>query len=65
MLFGIDEKEVPALEEIIARNCKAREQFLNVTPFDSTAPVIIASPIKVQVGGAIFFVLNVEKFGRY
>lgn len=66
-LIGVADDELPALSALIAANCQAREQLVNVAPFEaSTAPGgFIPSPVKVPVGGAVVFTLNVENFERY
>ncbi len=66
ILIGIDEPEQPALMKVIAENCQMREQLVNVMPLEA-APTgtFVANPIKVPVGGAVVFVLNVEHFERY
>jgi uncharacterized protein YaaQ len=65
-LIGVEQDELEALTNVIENNCQAREQLLNVTPFESGAPgAFIPSPVKVPVGGAVVFVLNVEQFKRY
>ena len=66
VLIGIEEDAVPRLEEVVSRNCHARDQMVNVTPMEAAPPgAFIASPIKVPVGGAVFFLLNVDKFDRF
>lgn len=65
-LLGIEDSEREALLAIIQQNCKAREQLVNVLPPDAS-PVgsFVPNPIKVPVGGAIAFVLDVEQFERF
>ncbi len=65
-LLGIEDNERDALLEIIQQNCKAREQLVNVLPPDaSPVGAFVPNPIKVPVGGAIAFVLDVEQFERF
>jgi uncharacterized protein YaaQ len=65
-LVGVEESEKDALLQIISQNCKAREQAVNVLPPDASAVgSFVPNPIKVPVGGAIVFVLDVEQFERY
>ena len=65
-LIGTDESELPALLAIIEQNCKAREQLVNVSTFEPTPPgAFIPSPIKVPVGGAVVFIVDVEQFHRF
>ncbi|HZU75399.1 MAG TPA: cyclic-di-AMP receptor [Dehalococcoidia bacterium] len=63
IMSGIDASEVEAVLEIVCAYCQARTaviplQFLPVT--GESAP--IHDPMEVRVGGAVVFVLNVERF---
>jgi len=62
-LIGVPPDQVDAVIELIATNSKTREQFVNVFP-PTIEPIgaCMPSPVKVTVGGAIVFVLDVEKF---
>lgn len=65
-LIGIEDAELPTLQSLISANCSSREQIVNVMPFDAGPPgAFIPNPVKVPVGGAVVFVLNVEQFYRY
>jgi uncharacterized protein YaaQ len=66
MLIGAEEQEVDGLMALLSDSSRAREQYVNVLPPEAT-PVgtFMASPVKVQVGGAIAFVLDVERFERF
>jgi len=65
-LVGTDEAEKDTLLRLIQQDCQMREQLVNVLPPDAT-PVgpFVPNPIKVPVGGAIVFVLDVEQFERF
>ncbi len=65
-LIGVEEAELPALQKVIAQNSQSREQLVNVMPFEAAPPgAFIPSPVKVPVGGAVMFVMNVEQFNRF
>lgn len=65
-LIGVDEPDLPTLKKVIGQNCQSREQLVNVMPFEAAPPgAFIPSPVKVPVGGAVVFVLNVENFERF
>jgi uncharacterized protein YaaQ len=65
-LIGLEAEEREALMKLIAQNCKTREQLVNVMPFEAAPPgAFIPSPVKVPVGGAVVFVLDVEQFERF
>jgi uncharacterized protein YaaQ len=66
MLIGVDEDKLDQLKAVIHQNCEQREQMVNVAPFDSGAPGgFLPTPIKVPVGGAVMFVMNVDEFHRF
>lgn len=66
MLIGAEEAELDAVLTILNESSRTREQYVNVLPPEAT-PVgtFLSSPVKVQVGGAIAFVLDVERFQRF
>ena len=66
VLMGAEEHEVDNVLNILSECSRAREQYVNVLPPEAT-PVgtFLTSPVKVQVGGAIAFVLDVERFERF
>lgn len=66
LLIGVEEKDVERVLQVIGESCKTREQFVNVLPPDA-APVgtFMPSPVKVLVGGAVTFVVDVERFERF
>ncbi|MCW5937199.1 MAG: cyclic-di-AMP receptor [Fimbriimonadaceae bacterium] len=66
VLLGVDDGEVEGVKEIVRENCHAREQIVNVAPFESATPGgFIPSPVRVPVGGAVVFVLPVDEFERF
>lgn len=66
IIVGVEEPELDKLYEVIQENCERREQMVNVAPFDTGAPGgLLPNPVRVPVGGAVVFVLNVEQFQRY
>jgi len=66
LLIGVQEEELEHCLQVIGESCKTREQFVNVLPPDA-APVgtFMPSPVRVLVGGAVVFVVDVERFERY
>lgn len=66
LLLGVEDEKLDELVGLISDNCKTREQFVNILPPD-TRPIgtFLPNPVKVQVGGAIVFVMGVERFERY
>ena len=65
-LIGVQETEVATLQRVMSDNSQSREQLVNVMPYEAAPPgAFIPNPVKVPVGGAVMFLLNVEQFYRY
>lgn len=66
MLIGAEEEQLDSLLALLSDSSRAREQYVNVLPPEAT-PVgtFLTNPVKVQVGGAIAFVVDVERFERF
>jgi uncharacterized protein YaaQ len=66
MMIGAKVDEVDVILGILDKSSRAREQYVNVLPPEAT-PVgtFLTNPVKVQVGGAIAFVIDVERFERF
>jgi uncharacterized protein YaaQ len=66
MLIGSEIDQLDQLMGILSESSRTREQYVNVLPPEA-APVgtFLTNPVKVQVGGAIAFVIDVERFERF
>jgi uncharacterized protein YaaQ len=65
-MVGCPAEDLTNLTEIIRQNSSARDQIVNVAPFEaSPAGAFMPSPVSVKVGGAVVFVLPVEEFHRF
>jgi len=65
MLIGVDDEDVDTVIGLVQDSCKTREQYVSLPPPDvMPAGTFIPNPVKVSVGGAIIFVVNVERFER-
>lgn len=65
-LIGTEADRLPDLRAVIGESCKSREQLINVMPFETAAPgAFVPNPVKVPVGGAVMFVIDVEQFHRF
>ncbi len=65
-LMGIPAEAVEQVLEIIRQTCHTRTRYVNpVPPAAMGEEFILSQPLEVQVGGAIVFVLPVERFERY
>jgi len=64
-VIGVDAEQIDAVITVIREHSKTREQLVNVFP-PTIEPIgtCIPSPVKVQVGGATVFVLDVERFEK-
>lgn len=65
ILSGIDATEVDQVVAMVRMECAARTEFVPVQtlPFFGEGSVM-QEPIEVRVGGAIVFVLDVERFEK-
>lgn len=62
VLIGVQDGETESVLGVIRKTCRAREQL--VTPVTPVGPgeSYVPYPVGVMVGGAIVFILPVEKF---
>ena len=65
VLSGVDDARVDQIVELVREECHARKEFVPV----QTLPFLgdggfAADPVEVRVGGAIMFILNIERFER-
>jgi uncharacterized protein YaaQ len=61
---GIDATDVDAVLAIIRDQCRARTEFLPAQALPFPESIYPAEPVQVRVGGAIVFVLPVERFEK-
>lgn len=65
-LIGVEEPELATLRRVVSDNSQSREQLVNVMPYEAAPPgAFIPNPVKVPVGGAVMFVMDVEQFHRF
>jgi uncharacterized protein YaaQ len=65
-LIGVEEEQVSQVMEIIRDNCRARMQTMSpMAPLANNVESYVPQPVKVQVGGATVFVLDVEQFAHF
>ncbi|NLG50619.1 MAG: hypothetical protein GX552_10960 [Chloroflexi bacterium] len=66
ILVGTDEMNVSSVLDIIKRNCHTRTQYVNpLPPVMEPGELYMPNPVEVQVGGAVIFVLDVERLVKY
>ncbi len=65
LLIGADDDKVDEIISIFDSCCHTREQFVSQPPIDTLASGgMVINPVKVMVGGAIIFVVNIERYER-
>lgn len=64
LLMGVEDDRVDELLEILRQNCSKREEMTPIIPTYATAEMINAIPVKITVGGATVFVIDVEQFHK-
>ena len=65
-LIGVDEDRVEEVLEIIKRSSQSREQVIaSPIHLDMNLEVSNTYPLKVEVGGAIVFVLPIDSFHHF
>jgi len=65
LLIGAMADAVEEVIDVVRGCCSSRDEFVNPPPPDALAGGgILMSPVKVKVGGAIIFVVDVERFER-
>jgi uncharacterized protein YaaQ len=65
VLIGVEDPEVDRVLEIVRRTCETREQLMSpIPPVVEPVDSYVTYPVKVQVGGAIVFVLQVDRMER-
>jgi uncharacterized protein YaaQ len=64
-LIGVEEPQVSGVLDVMRAHSKTREQLVNVFP-PTIEPIgtCIPSPVRVQVGGATVFVVDVQRFEK-
>ncbi|MBN1640177.1 MAG: cyclic-di-AMP receptor [Anaerolineae bacterium] len=66
ILTGVQDEAVARVLEIIRAKCRTRTRYVNpLPPAVECEETILLEPIEVQVGGAIVFVLSVERFEHF
>ncbi len=62
LLIGIDDEKIDNVIDILRRNCQTRKKTITPTiPMGDYLDASVAFPTEIQVGGAIVFILNVER----
>jgi uncharacterized protein YaaQ len=64
ILAGVGADDVDAVLEIVRARCKARTEYLPSQALPFPESIYPSEPVQVRVGGAITFVIPVERFEK-
>lgn len=65
LLIGVEDEQVDTVIDIVREVAKCREQIITTTtPSAYGTEMFSTYPVKVQVGGATIFVVDVERFEK-
>ncbi|HHT50485.1 MAG TPA: hypothetical protein GXZ78_03290 [Eubacteriaceae bacterium] len=65
LLIGVEDDQVEKVIDLVRQVAKCREQIITTTtPSAYGSDMFSTYPIKVQVGGATIFVVDVERFEK-
>ena len=64
ILSGVEAGDVDNVLAIVRQECRARTEFVPAQALPFPESVLPAEPVRVRVGGAIVFVLPVERFEK-
>jgi uncharacterized protein YaaQ len=64
ILSGVDAEDVEQVLSIIRAQCQARTEYVPAQALPFPESIYPAEPVQVRVGGAIVFVLPVERFEK-
>jgi uncharacterized protein YaaQ len=66
ILIGTEDDNLDDVMDIIRNNCRTRSQYVNpLPPVMESGELYMPSPVEVQVGGAVVFVLNIDRAERF
>ena len=65
LLCGVSEEQVEVVLDVLRQRSKSRTEFLNpMPPLVEPGDFFVPYPVEVEVGGAIVFVLDVDRFEK-
>ena len=66
LLIGVADENVKDVLKIVKESCHTRTQWVNpLPPTVESGELYMPTPIEVPVGGAVVFMINVERFEKY
>lgn len=63
LIMGVEDERLDELLALLKDNCKRREEMTTALP-DYASDMMTAVPVRITVGGATVFVLDVEQFHK-
>ena len=65
LLIGADDEQVDNIIDVIKTASSSREQIMTQPPLDMMGtPASVMAPVRIRVGGAVMFVVDVERFEK-
>ena len=65
IIVGVEDEQVEAVLSIIRDQCHSRTQLVNpMPPIMEPGEFFLPYPLEVEIGGAVIFVLPVDRFER-
>ena len=64
VLSGVDGSDVENVLALVRQECQARTEFVPAQALPFPESILPAEPVQVRVGGAIVFVIPVERFEK-
>lgn len=65
LLLGLKENKVAEVLKIIKSNCRSRTEYISPAPsVAEPGEFFLPTSVKVKVGGATVFILNIERYER-
>jgi len=65
LLCGVAENQVEVVMGVLREHSKSRTEVLNpIPPIVEPGDIYVPYPVEVEVGGAVVFVLDVERFEK-
>ncbi|HEX7491894.1 MAG TPA: cyclic-di-AMP receptor [Candidatus Limnocylindrales bacterium] len=65
ILIGVEEDKIDDVVALVQENCKSRTQTISpIPPIMEPGEFFMPYPIDVEVGGAVIFVVPVDRFER-
>ena len=65
ILVGVEDDQVEGIVDLVRKTCHSRKQVVSpIPPIMEPGEFFLPYPLEVEVGGAVVFVLPVDRFER-